>query len=240
MCRRAGSEKARTDHPVVSGLVGCNFASHPSPFCPIRSAGGSDIDNASKPVVLLCGGGRCWVATPRKVKKDLGFTDSASSVPQRRTRTGQGVKDWTGQGTDPDPDHKTLQWLRAQSSMCTQHSSLCGRRVTAPAPSFEVACCVSVAIMYPLYSPMSVEGQYPPSRRLHLPRQAPSAARDHAAPAHLRNCLSPPRLLVWASSFSGAAPKGVWTRRPGACSAAHTGLQMIRFRDRATGLFSSF
>lgn len=55
----------------------------------MRSAGGSDIDNASKPVVLVCGGGRCWVATPRKVKKDLGFTDSASSVPQLRTRTGQ-------------------------------------------------------------------------------------------------------------------------------------------------------
>lgn len=90
MCRRAGSEEARPDHPVVSGLVGCNFASHPSPSCPIRSAGGSDIDNASKPVVLLCGGGRCWVATPPKSQKGsrLHRLGVISPATQDQDRTG--------------------------------------------------------------------------------------------------------------------------------------------------------
>lgn len=169
MCRRAGSQEARTDHPVVSGLVGCNFASHPSPFCPMRSAGGSDIDNASKPVVLVCGGGRCWVATPRKVKKDLGFTDSASSVPQLRTRTGQ---DRTGsQGLDR-PGHRSGS--RPQNSTLVESSI--EHVLTAPQP-LRTPChragtvirggmlCI-IATMYSLSSPMSVEGQYPPSRRL--------------------------------------------------------------------------
>lgn len=132
----------------------------------MRSAGGSDIDNASKPVVLLCGGGRCWVATPRKVKEDLGFTDSASSVPQLRTRTGQGSQglDRPGHRSGSRPQNSTL----VESSI--EHVHTAPQPLRAPCHRAGTVIrggmlCI-IATMYSLYSPMSVEGQYPPSRRL--------------------------------------------------------------------------
>ena len=118
------------------------------------------------------------MATPPKSQKGSRLHRLLVISPHVKTRT---VK--TGQGRAgaqiriQTPKSSTM--VGARSSMCTQHGSVCGRRVTATAPSFEVyAVHHSHNIVYVL------QGQY---RTLPLgvcicPRHAPSAARDHAGP----------------------------------------------------------
>lgn len=207
--------RARTDHPVVPGLAWLQLATLPH-----HSAGGSDIDNASKPVAPpRCGGGRCWVANPPKSQKGsrLHRLGVISPAAQDQDMTGSQGWDRAGHRSGSRPQNPTMASAQSSVCVCAQHGSACGRRVTAPAPSVEVH---AVYHIYNVLRALPI-AQCPadcavqqrvggfntlPPRRLHLLRQAPSAASDHAAPAHLRNCLSRPRVgfvLFWGRPKRG-------------------------------------
>lgn len=88
---------------------------------------------------------------------------------------------------------------------------------------------------------MRVEGSAPPPLGVCiLPRRGPVSRQNHAAPAHLRNCLSLPRVgfvLFWGRPKRGVGPP---TRGVFGSPCKSTGLQMIRFCDRATQSVPSF
>ena len=98
MCRRAGWEGPEQ---ITQSCLACLVATcKPStPSGPSTLLADRTLTMQASP--LCCGAGRDAVGwqppppTPRKVKKDLGFTDSASSVPHLRTV----------QGSDSDPDY---------------------------------------------------------------------------------------------------------------------------------------
>lgn len=101
MCVQASRVgRARTDHlgSVWPAFAWLQLASHPSPFWPIRSAGGSDIDNASKPVAPPRGAGMDAVGwqPPEKSKRI-----SASQTRRHQSRSSGPGQDRTGsQGWD--------------------------------------------------------------------------------------------------------------------------------------------
>lgn len=82
MCRRAGSNWPER---ITQSCVWFMVANRPSPSCPIRYAGGRDIDNASKPVfcsACVCAGIDAVGWQPPEKSKRI----SASQTPRHQSR----------------------------------------------------------------------------------------------------------------------------------------------------------
>lgn len=96
MCRRTGSEgPERITLSCCVWPAWLQLASRQSPVCPIRSAGGSDIDNANKPVALLKAGMDAVGWQPPEKSKRISASQtrrhqSRSSGPGRDQESGIG------------------------------------------------------------------------------------------------------------------------------------------------------